>query len=392
MDLTLMNKNTPVLDLSFSTRRGGYIEDVLRLHNPEYAPLGLVQDDKSVDAWDLSDWWEDRCLPNSRVSVERVLESMRLDKQELVIRSLGLSLSDQYWVKPVGSEVEWKDVNFFTNDFSDEVGRIFFNERWDSSHESMREKSPDFSSNGFLKKYWTIEDGERVLVKGGHGAFAQQPYNEVIASEILKGVECKNYVGYKLIDGDSGKHNSVCGNFVDENTEYIPATLIRKRLPKSDKESFFKHFMRCCKAAGVKSEMQKALDYTLMFDYIIANTDRNFGNFGVIRDVESLKIVGVAPIFDNGNSLWYDQAKVSNKGVKAYPFELTQEKQLRCVNNFKAFPVNRVKDLDKVCERILGQNPECSEERLVDIIEGVKSRKKNLQKVVERETGGYPGP
>lgn len=35
-----------------------------------------------------------------------------------------------------------------------------------------------------------IEEGERMLVKGGHGVFHQQPYNEAVASNILKRLSC----------------------------------------------------------------------------------------------------------------------------------------------------------------------------------------------------------
>ena len=41
-----------------------------------------------------------------------------------IFNSNGLSLSDQYWMKPAESNLEWKDINFFENSFSDDVGNI----------------------------------------------------------------------------------------------------------------------------------------------------------------------------------------------------------------------------------------------------------------------------
>ena len=41
----------------------------------------------------------------------------------------------------------------------------------------------------------------------------------------------------------------------------------------------------------------------LVFDALIYNEDRHFGNFGVLRDNNSGKIIAPAPIFDNGLSL-----------------------------------------------------------------------------------------
>ena len=42
----------------------------------------------------------------------------------------------------------------------------------------------------------------------------------------------------------------------------------------------------------------------LVFDAVIYNEDRHFGNFGVLRDQHSGEITGAAPIFDNGLSLF----------------------------------------------------------------------------------------
>lgn len=42
----------------------------------------------------------------------------------------------------------------------------------------------------------------------------------------------------------------------------------------------------------------------LVFDAVIYNEDRHFGNFGVLRDDHSGKLIRAAPIFDNGLSLF----------------------------------------------------------------------------------------
>ena len=50
------------------------------------------------------------------------------------------------------------------------------------------------------------------------------------------------------------------------------------------------------------TKFQELLDM-LVFDAVILNEDRHFGNFGFLIDNKSNKIVGCAPIFDNGLSL-----------------------------------------------------------------------------------------
>ena len=40
-----------------------------------------------------------------------------------------------------------------------------------------------------------------------------------------------------------------------------------------------------------------------ILDYLLLNEDRHLNNFGIIRDVNTLKWIDLAPIFDNGQSL-----------------------------------------------------------------------------------------
>lgn len=42
----------------------------------------------------------------------------------------------------------------------------------------------------------------------------------------------------------------------------------------------------------------------LVFDALIYNEDRHFGNFGLLRDNHTGEIIAPAPIFDNGISLF----------------------------------------------------------------------------------------
>lgn len=96
------------------------------------------------------------------------------------MRSYGLSLSDQYWIRPAGSGLDWADVNFFDNGFSDDMGDLLFGkEVWQGSLDLA---SPDNASDGLLMKRWKIIGGKRYLMKSGTMPFMQEPFNEVMAS------------------------------------------------------------------------------------------------------------------------------------------------------------------------------------------------------------------
>ena len=52
------------------------------------------------------------------------------------------------------------------------------------------------------------------------------------------------------------------------------------------------------------TEAYEEIKSMLVFDAVIYNEDRHFGNFGVLRDNHSGELLGAAPIFDNGLSLF----------------------------------------------------------------------------------------
>lgn len=56
----------------------------------------------------------------------------------------------------------------------------------------------------------------------------------------------------------------------------------------------------------------------LVFDALIYNEDRHFGNFGVLRDNHSGNIIAPAPIFDNGLSLFCYAGKEDYANLDEY--------------------------------------------------------------------------
>lgn len=115
----------------------------------------------------------------------------------LPLRCYGLSLSDQYWIKPESSGLSWEKINFFDNAFSDDMGDVLFGRP--KKEADFDFNSPDNTSDGCLKKRWKIMDGRRCLIKGGSNPFRQQPFNEVIASDIMDRLEIP-HVPYRITE------------------------------------------------------------------------------------------------------------------------------------------------------------------------------------------------
>lgn len=326
LNYILMHKDIPVVQLKLDKNTGS-ISRLGELYSKEHLPLGT----SATDRISLNRWWTNRSIPNSRTGLKYALIALKIPTPELLMRaSYGLSLSDQYWICPEHTSIKWQEINFFTNDFSQDVGEVLFHSKKPGKSSNLM--SPDNVTNGWLRKKWEIINGKRFLMKGGN----QEPLNEVIASNLMRHITSVNFVPYYLMT-EGGKPYSLCENFITPNTEFITACSIFKTQKKKNHISYYQHFLNCCEALGIPN-YQDSLNKMLTIDYIIANTDRHLNNFGAIRNADTLEWIGMAPIFDSGTSLWceqsIDQIKTSKDCIPGKPFKTNHKQQIKLVTDF----------------------------------------------------------
>lgn len=218
--------------------------------------------------------------------------------EELLDKAFGLSLSDQYWVKPADSNIEYKDINFFEHGFKDsEFTNATFSSGVDSSTKICL-ISPNNTTDGRLKKTWIIENNKRYLLKGGYKNEVMQSFNEVLASMICERLGL-NHIKY-IIEVINEKVVSKCECFINTDTELIPAHQILYEIQK--KENVYEEYIKILENKGINNVREK-LENMFILDYLILNEDRHLNNFGIIRNVNNLNWIDIAPIFDNGQSL-----------------------------------------------------------------------------------------
>ena len=126
----------------------------------------------------------------------------------------------------------------------------------------------------------------------------REPYIEYYASQIAKAMQL-DYVDYD-IEKWKGILASKCKLFTDINTSYIPIGRIVKTGGIKKVLSYYD---------SLGKEFSNQIRDMLVFDSLIFNEDRHFGNFGVLIDNKTNKIIKPAPIFDNGLSLLCYHAK-----------------------------------------------------------------------------------
>ena len=373
---TLMNKNKKVFDFVYDEEEH-FIVNFERNYpeNEDYAPFGLIKMNE-IDKVEFNKWWKNRQIPASRKGLKEVLHNSNVyDKDNfdlLDAKAYCLSLSDQYWVKGVDEEISWESINFFDNEFSEDIGKILFN--GGKTALNLNLNTPDMTSNGNYKKRWKIIDGERYLLKAGSKIYNQEPFNELIATKLYERLLNKDeYVEYSVIFDDD-KAISKCKNFITKDTELVPAWKINEYYEFLDDEDKYTHYIRCLNNLGIK-DAETLTDKMIVCDYIIANKDRHFNNFGVIRDVNTLKFIGVAPIFDNGCSLWYDENDMYvGEFFLTKPFEEYEKTQLSLVKKMEWLNISKLEDFPNEVKNILSMDKLLSKERINKIVGQIKLR------------------
>lgn len=377
MKYTLMHKNIAVIDFELDDATSS-IRKLLSLHRPDHLPVGTLSVKGLVDRGALNSWWIDRSIPASRSGVREALNAMGVSNvQALLPRCFGLSLSDQYWVMPQGSNMKWEDINFFDNPFSEDIGDVLVGKAVGSAQIDFR--SPDNTSDGFLRKRWKIIEGKRCLLKMGSAPFMQQPFNEVIASIVAQRLGIP-HVPYSLLWDDNIPY-SACEDFITPDTELVSAWRVMQTAKKDNSTSLYRHYLNCCEALGV-SGVAHATDQMIVLDYLIANEDRHLNNFGLVRDSNTLEWIGAAPIFDSGSSLGYD--KLTNQlGISARieckPFKKTHEDQLKLVTSFDWLDMDSLQGVEDEIRQVFVQaGGYIDRERSEAIVAAFSRRKEQL--------------
>ena len=354
MKYTLYHKNLSVI--TFELDENGYVTEIYKVENESHIPVQFLEDGKINDKdgyYALFDkivrWLISRGVPSSRKNIKTVLVKLNLSNtDELAKVSFYLSLSDQYWAAPTEQNLDWEKINFFTNKFSDDIGALLIDRK--PRGNSINIHSPNNTSQGNLKKKWVIQNGKRILVKGGSGTEQLEPFNEVLASEIYRRLGI-NHIDYELSIWNR-KHYSKCQNFINKDTELVTIYELC-----ADKATAFDDYISLddiktrCELYKIPFDLVE-LGKMFVVDFIIANVDRHTNNFGFIRNANTLEWLGFAPIFDSGTSMFmnFQSFELEKNGqnsslIVSKPFVSNQLEQL------KLFPLKEISkqiDLDKL--------------------------------------------
>ncbi len=294
----LMHKDVPCASIAIDPDSGRITS--YRERNGEYSPfLG------NCDLAKINRWWRLRSVPASREVMQRVIRDAGcITPEEYLEKNLALSMTDAYWVCPVSSGLKYQDVSF-----------QIITERGSGviPYHHVTSYDPNASLGGQMDKYWDLRGGEPVLVKESYRNYGQQAWNEVFATYIhAKQNAGVPYVSYRAKRLEDGGIACICPIFTSDRIEFVSAYELLESDKIPNDTNNYQAYIEIAVRNGIDRRcMQEFMDYQTMTDFLISNTDEHLLNFGVLRDVDTLQLLGPAPIFDSGNSMFYSENRAA---------------------------------------------------------------------------------
>lgn len=272
----IINKNIPVASF-----RGRIVTPI----KPDLAPLCFQ------NGGDLVLWLESRAIDRHRSNGRALKKLLRLsDTSDLntAIRVHGAKITDSYWVKFQAETITWENVRFSTDYFAD----VALKGTLDSltrpyPPEQLSCQTPELTNIGSCEKCWRCFNGKWIMYKRGS---VEERFSEVFICQLGK------LLGFTMADYKDNPDGFVeTPDFTGGVVNFEPMSyLVQDDEGYLRSHNTLKHFS--------EEAAQQYLDM-LFLDAIVSNSDRHTQNYGVLREMNTGDVVGLAPNFDNNFSL-----------------------------------------------------------------------------------------
>ncbi len=234
-------------------------------------------------------WLETRAIDGHRANSRLLKKALRLEEKDdvsVVVFANGATVTDSYWIRDVGSVLTYEDVRFSDDYFSNLALKGSYTS-FDRAANSKRSKTPELTNIGSFEKCWKLRDGKWWMYKK---ASRSEMFSELFICELGTALGM-NMAIYERGEGcvktldftESAAVNfEPASAFMGDNEDYSDAASALEKL--------------CPEAVG---------DYVklVFMDTICANPDRHTNNFGLLRDVKTGRLLGLAPNYDNNMAL-----------------------------------------------------------------------------------------
>lgn len=329
-----------------------------RIYDRSFMPCNLyLEEAEDIDTLvnnvtNFHYWCATRMLTLDRQYAKEILNSIGAsqavtdkERAKIALSYRCVSLTDVYWVRLEGEKIFFGEINLYENHLDNTFMDISLRGRQYSVQNECLAR--DLSTNGLFPKAWErCGDGFRLLKDGGQDAVAR----ELLASRICRCFEVAQ-VQYEKGSFD-GKMVSISGNMTSK--EYSIVSM----------EAFQIY------AANHSIDVQQYIldldryNYYMMnvVDYLTGNTDRHWGNWGLLVCNSDNKPVRLHDLMDFNQAFRaYDDMEGGN-ALTVFGEHITQKEA--ALRGVKEVGLNQVREVEEECFRELPQYCEMFYRRL----------------------------
>lgn len=280
-------------------------------------------------------WCATRVLTLDRKYAKEILNSIGVlqavtdkDRAKIALSYRCVSLTDVFWVKLENEKISFREVNLYENHLDNTFIDIALKgKQYTVQNECL---ARDLSTNGCFPKAWQrIQDGFRLLKNGGQDAVEK----ELLASQICRCFE----VSQVLYERDyfDGEKVSVSNNITSKEYSIVPMEFF---------EIYTANHNRNIKKYILSLDKH---NYYMMniVDYLVGNTDRHWGNWGVLVCNSNNKPVKLYNLMDF-NQAFHSYDTVEGANCQTVFGEHMSQKQA-AVNAVKKIGLNQIREVKK---------------------------------------------
>lgn len=234
-------------------------------------------------------WLETRAIDCHRANSRLLKKALRLTEKDDVATVMSVNavtITDNYWIKPLNSNLMYADVRF-DNDYFSNLALTGSYDSFNKAANSKHTRTPELTNIGSYEKCWKLIDGEWWLYKKANH---EELFSELFIYRLGKALgfnmaeyeRGKGYIKTKDFTNNASVNFESAYSFMGDNEDYIDNINALREL--------------CPDCVGDYVQM-------LFLDTICANPNRHSFNYGILRNVNTGKILGLAPNFDNNMAL-----------------------------------------------------------------------------------------
>lgn len=282
-------------------------------------------------------WCASRVLTLDRTYAKEILNSIGMsqavtdrERAKIALSYRCASLTDVFWVKKNAEKIKFAEVNLYDNHLNNLFMDIALRgKQYTVQNESL---ARDLSTNGCFPKAWKREGNGFLLLKdGGENAI----YRELLASQVCR---CF-HVSQVLYEPD----------FFDGEIVSVSENITSKEFSIASMESleiYSQNYDRDTKKYILALDKH---NYYMMniIDYLVGNTDRHWGNWGVLVKNSTNKPVGLHKLMDFNQAFHsYDTLDGANCQT-CFRARINQKEA--AIEAVKKIGLNQIREVEKSC-------------------------------------------